>query len=226
MRHGQSTAAALLALAGLYGCPAYGVPGSSFGQEESHAFVTAGWWGGQDHYFDTSNNQSAWTGHDLDVVRDQASRDFGCPPATVVVHATDQVYLASGCARRAPYVTISLGVLGNDPVRVPGRDDLVWPTWIRAVNVVAPTDPPPAPSGAKLVGREYQRAVGRWNALVVQGAKDLECPVDQITPDYVPQGKSPDLPLAEGCGKRATYVGEYADETPKPLRLSSIVPVK
>jgi hypothetical protein len=190
-------------------------------------YVTAGWWGGADHYFDSTPDHDEWDGHEIDVVRDQAARDFNCSPAAVDVHDSGDVYIAVGCDHRAPFVLVSFGTLGDGPVRVPGRDEPAWPTWIRAVNVITPADPAPAPSGARIVGRAWYRAVGRWNALMVQAAKDLECPIDRITPDYVAQGKSPDLPIAEGCGKRATYVGEmHADDGPKPLRLSSIVTIQ
>jgi hypothetical protein len=51
-----------------------------------------------------------------------------------------------------------------------------------------------------------------------QGARDLRCPRDQVLPFLEHAGyRAPKIPVAEGCGKRATYL---PDET---LRLSAIV---
>ncbi len=75
--------------------------------------------------------------------------------------------------------------------------------------------PPPAKSVASTWNQQQV-----WTRLVMQGARDLRCPPDQVTPDFVPQGRwAPSLPIVEGCGKRATYLAERADV----FRLSAIV---
>ena len=51
-------------------------------------------------------------------------------------------------------------------------------------------------------------------------AVDLACPAEHVTPDFIPQGLAPALPVVEGCGKRATYLSET---DPEVFRLSSLV---
>ncbi|MGZ3419723.1 MAG: hypothetical protein ACXVEF_13060 [Polyangiales bacterium] len=183
--------------------------------------VTAGWWGGGDHYYSADYQDNQWQGHEVDVVRDQAARDFGCAVDSVVADRPHQrVWVAAGCGHHAPYLLVVLA--GSGQVVPPGRAESAYVTWIRAINLASPSSPAPLPSTIHSSSDPMHDAKP-WIDLVAQGAKDLECPADQITPDYVPQGKAPALPLAEGCGKRATYVSE---SDPKALRLSSVVTIK
>ena len=41
--------------------------------------------------------------------------------------------------------------------------------------------------------------------LVAAGAHDLSCPAGEVAPEIV-QGEGDDTPLAEGCGRRVTYL--------------------
>ncbi|MGZ3421790.1 MAG: hypothetical protein ACXWUG_08045 [Polyangiales bacterium] len=130
------------------------------------------------------------------------------------------MWIAEGCGHRAPYLLVGLRSSGS--VVPPGRSESAYVTWIRAINLASPSAPEPVPSGIQ-TSSDPMTDAKPWIDLVTQGALDLDCPAPQITPDYIPQGRAPAIPVAEGCGKRATYLSE---SDPKVLRLSSLVPIK
>jgi hypothetical protein len=178
--------------------------------------VKYGWIQGEDRAF-TPNEWSAH-GH-KEVVIDQASRDFACPVGEVAAQGPydEGMYIATGCGRRGIYVFVLATQWDSEPGIV--RE------WSRALNVSTPTvpatEPPPTPVGAiSATAPSSWSEAQRWIRLVQQGAHDLSCAPDQVTPDFVPQGRAPDLPVVEGCGKRATYLSE---RDPQVFRLSAIV---
>lgn len=181
--------------------------------------VTAGFWDGRDHYFATDEKRDEWLAHDVDVLRDQAARDLACAASSLLItHPYERAYVVSGCGRQAPFLLVRVGSEGR--VWLPDRNHPVYVSWVRAVNLASEGSMVPLPRVASSLLLPNPRP---WITLVAQGAKDLECPLSQVTPDFVPQGKAPDLPVAEGCGKRATYLSEPHPDT---FRLSSIVPIR
>jgi len=179
-----------------------------------HDYVTAGLVGGTDRLY----TYEEWKAHGSDdVVRDEASREFQCALGELSVDQPyHRAYVITGCGHRGVFVVESLA--DDQTHKMPGHEDGAYVTWWRAVNVVAPVEPPSAPIAGTMLANAK-----RWIDLVKQGAKDLECSPGELTPDFVPQGKAPSVPLVEGCGKRAIYVD---DVDPNPIRLTSIVPIK
>jgi hypothetical protein len=180
--------------------------------------VTGGWWNGSDHYFVSARRSDEWSGHERNVVSDAAKRSLACP-AVDVEQPYGNAWVATGCGRRTTLLVVLFGP--NRAMKIPGFDDEVWPSWARAIDLVKPQLPEPLPYERNLSETPFLQAQ-RWIDLVAAGARDLQCPADQVTPDIVPQGKAPALPIVEGCGKRATYVSEDSDKAP---RLSSLVPI-
>jgi hypothetical protein len=169
-----------------------------------------GWVAGADRTYTYEQWQA--TG-ERDVVLDQASRDFACPTSQLAVARPDgRAYVVTGCGHRGAFVTAGAGAPN------------VVTTYMRAVNVLAPVAPPPTPVGAvddaALQTHSSWYIAQRWVRLAAQAAVDLGCPADQLTPDFIPQGRAPDLPVVEGCGQRATYLSE---QDPRQFRLSSLV---
>jgi hypothetical protein len=167
--------------------------------------VTYGWVNGGDHVLAEGDTKR--------VILDEAARDLACPKEQVVVidglvpHGAS---VAEGCGRRGVFVLEYTG------------DEATARRWYRASDVSEPHDPPPTPVGS--VCGEAQR----WVALVRAGAHDLACPPSAVTPDFVPQPYGPgrrsapaDVPIVEGCGKRATYMTDRSDT----LILTAIVAI-
>ncbi len=178
-------------------------------------WVTAGYVGGSERYY-TYETWSA--GGEREVVGDEASRELACAAGELTIaQPYSRAYLVTGCGKRGVFVTASLS--DQEPRKIPGSEDDAIVTYWRAVNVLAPVAPPPAP----VSHGDYMTSVKTWVRLVQQGAKDLDCDPKELLPDIVPQGRAPSLPLVEGCGNRATYIGEVDTN---PLRLVSIVPIK
>ena len=202
--------ASMAALAALAACGSY-VPAGS---------LTGGYWHGADHYFASAYGDDEWRGHEEDVVRDQAARDLACPTASLQLERPyERAWVAQGCGRRATFLLVTVRIAA--PTRRLSPERAVWPIWVRAIDLASPAPPPPLPEGLEATSDPLLDAEP-WTALVAQGSKDLECPRDQITPDFVPQGRAPSLPIAEGCAKRATYVSGDG----KLLRLSAVVPIR
>jgi hypothetical protein len=99
-------------------------------------------------------------------------------------------YLIEGCGHRGAFLEQVETVDG-------GAGQIT--RYEHYVNLSAPLPP-----------RLAQGDLARWRDLVVQGALDLRCPEEQITPDFVWDRTGikmfgPRFPVAEGCGKRAIY---------------------
>jgi hypothetical protein len=135
-------------------------------------------------------------------VRDHAAREFACSKAEVVVAAPyGRAFVASGCRHRAVFVIGMVGGLDSD-----GKYIIDMVPFDVTASTPSETNAPPS--------------VVAWRSLMTRGAIDLACERDTITPDIVPQHRAPDVPIAEGCGHRATYVvDDHA------LRLIGLVPL-
>ena len=177
-------------------------------------FVSAVSIGGQDRYYSADAFKD---GGEEGVAREQASREFQCPTSSLAVaQPYKRAFVVTGCGKRGVFVT--LGTMDWNARRIPGRDDDAYITYWRAVDVVAPVPPPSLPVEAA----NPIETLKPWIRLSEQGSKDLDCPIDQVTPDIAPQGRAPSVPLVEGCGRRAVYLGGSDPD----LRLVSIVPIK
>jgi hypothetical protein len=167
--------------------------------------VGYGWVGGQDREL------ADWELGKRAVIADQARRDFRCEAGHVTVEALNRrAFVATGCGRRGVYLIEERSNTMDD------GNNYVNQVWLRARNVTTPSAPPPTPAGS-IPASDGARG---WVELVERGAHDLACPAEELTPDFVPQGRAPALPVVEGCGKRATYLSEEGNG---PFRLSAIV---
>jgi hypothetical protein len=71
--------------------------------------------------------------------------------------------------------------------------------------------------------RGLAQYIGNWSELISDGARDLDCPRASILPYFKFAGsKAADWPIAEGCGKRATYLPGRMP----PYQISAIAPIK
>jgi hypothetical protein len=56
--------------------------------------------------------------------------------------------------------------------------------------------------------RVVRDGVRRYIDLNLRGSKDLACPRSEVVPEFVSTGRYGQTPIAEGCGRRATYLGD------------------
>lgn len=164
-------------------------------------YVAAYTFDGTEHY--TTGDDSAR--FEQATVHDAAARELACLDIAVD-QPYKRAYVASGCGRHAVFVMTS--TMPGDPRKIPGHDGTYYVTAEHAIDVTqtgTATDP---------LGTDLRK----WRALIAAGARDLECPIDQVVPDFVPQYRAPELPIAEGCGQRASYVAEQTS-----LRLVALV---
>jgi hypothetical protein len=178
----------------------------------SYSLPQSGWVAGADRPY--TQEQWKYAGQ-REVVLDQASRDFACAVTQLAVaQPTDRAYVVTGCGHRGVFVIFFVAVLD------------VRNVYQRAVNVLAPVLPPRTPLGAvdDPGVQEFSswKWAQKWVQLAKQGAVDLACPAEQLTPDFIPQQRAPELPIVDGCGKRATYLSE---PDPKVFHLSSLVAI-
>ncbi len=155
---------------------------------------------------------------DRAAIADQASRDLACPASSVTVARPNASFAWSveACGHHAAYRPASRSVdtrelrghvglcvhldverfvrLDDDPVPSLGRLDAEWSV----------------PGGA--AGEHESRFIDgagelrRWTWLVAAAARDLSCPRDEVVPGFVSVYRSSPIPVAEGCGQRATYL--------------------
>lgn len=169
----------------------------------------------------------------LAAVTEQAARDLGCAPeaVSVVERVKTEVFTARGCDRSSIYLLVYrsgwtthaeglagrlvlLSVVGFVPLAGGDADaalqDVDQPS--------SPEDPkvvPDAQSTFEVPERERLPAhtltearskVADWIELSKAGARDLKCPREQVFVEIRPTGRGSKVPMAEGCGQRATYV--------------------
>ena len=141
--------------------------------------------------------------YEREVVREAAASALACrKQALSIEQPHTRAYVVVGCARRAVFVAI---------------DRLEPSAWrVRAVDVSLATPQP----GELPPERWGIDVAAEWREIVGRASVDLHCDRDQITPDLVPQGRAREIPIAEGCGHRASYISD--DHT---LVLTAIVPL-
>jgi hypothetical protein len=164
------------------------------------------------------------------MLLDEAATDFGCPAAQVSVHAASgdrDVRVAEGCNARALYVVIRVR---GEATRVPEHPGV---RAVTATAVVRLSGDQRQATGQErhfllTIGMRNTDIVdggaerlGRYFALQAQGAHDLGCIPEQVIPTFEGNA-SPQTPVAEGCGKRATYNPVGGDGT---YHVSSVVAV-
>jgi hypothetical protein len=177
-------------------------------------FATSYWFDGTEHY-STAHEADAQLAEAL--VRDQAARDLNCAKVNfALTQPYDRAWVVNGCGKRAVFVVTTVSL--SDLATIPGHGGAYLIQYERAIDVTAEHEPAPAPGQQ---GSAYTGEIRRWRTLVEESSKDLTCPVTEILPDMVPQGRAPMLPIAEGCGQRASYVVDG-----ERLRLVSQVPIR
>jgi hypothetical protein len=159
------------------------------------------------YYFDNAmhvaTDDATAQRYEGEVVREAAASALACDKhALTIEQPYTRAYVVTGCRHRAVFVAI---------------DRLEPSAWrVRAVDVSLATPQP----GEVPPERYGVDVAAEWRAIVGRASADLGCDRDQITPDLVPQGRAREMPIGEGCGRRASYVtDEHA------LRLIAIVPL-
>jgi hypothetical protein len=158
---------------------------------------------------------------DRAMMVDQASREFSCNPVNVGVRDTPgdpNVHIVDGCGLRAVYVTLHVLGVAYDAPEHSGR-----PVDVRATPVVKLAGEPRVALISATgfyahirmrqqdfeVAQEGLKALDHYFALQAAGARDLTCIQEQVVPMFERAGgggeDAPRRPVAEGCGKRATY---------------------
>jgi hypothetical protein len=146
--------------------------------------------------------KSAAYAAELAAVHDRAAREMSC--ADVAIDRGDfpegsgdeggrNVFRARGCGKQRLYVRY---------VRPQFRPPA--PLFYRVDFIdLARFDPATVPADQQL------RQLRALLALSVQAARDLQCSQDEIVPQLRNLGHDVFVPLAVGCGHRATYVAQY-----------------
>ena len=141
----------------------------------------------------------------------RAAVDLACPVDRLRIErlpTRQRLYAVEGCGRRAVLL---------EQVRLSGPDaEGRVARLVRHANLSSPAAP----------GAPLDEEAARWRALVVQGARDLACAEDQVTPDIVwdrvdfHRPWAPRFPVVEGCGRRAVYDRHPAPALCDPTILS------
>jgi hypothetical protein len=126
-----------------------------------------------------------------EVVRDQARQDLQCDAVTVLPGPSIMLYpdgplVATGCGRTEEYEQVMCGAsLRFVPLHVasPELDRFAAPGC----------------TGYRIL------ALSQYRRVIDVGSHDLACPRDQVEGSLVWTGHG-FTPVADGCGKRATYL--------------------
>jgi hypothetical protein len=166
-----------------------------------------------------------------EALAEQASVDLACPRERITVAPPRGGFArhVDGCGRMVVYTEVTRFGITREPLdgRVPCTN-LTTYRFLRLdvepqaalAKLDADYTGPQEPTifaRARPLYSDAAQAVTEWTSLVAQGARDLECPRDRIDPGHWP-GRTL-VPVAEGCGKRATYLPGRASE----LTIQSIV---
>jgi hypothetical protein len=134
------------------------------------------------------------------AAHDHAAEALACP--TVTTTAIANFFLATGCDRRVLYLATKCR-----------HADM------QAELVFEPVSGEPLEATA-CVGAGFESELHEVTALNEQGARDLDCPRADVIASFAYAGpKASPIPVAEGCGRRATYL-------PGSIRLASVVPIR
>jgi hypothetical protein len=151
---------------------------------------------------------------ELRALVSRAALDGGCGEADVhtPAGARGPIYGVEACGSHAVYLRVTAAredgsVTAVHHVLLSGSGDasarITTMAWPRELGVATPS----------------AEAADNWQELLRQGSRDLGCPRGQTLPSFFRPTRGVDIPLAEGCGMRATYLpGRSA-----PFRLSAIV---
>jgi hypothetical protein len=173
---------------------------------------------------DNSADRSAL---EIGALKDRAGRDFQCAPDKIAIERGSERCAArvAGCGKRDVYLRVhrtdwtfaahgyeGLRALLTTLIFVPITSDLS--NAKTELTQIGPKDSREPYYYSCFRG--LQESSDLLQKLNERAALDLECPRAEVYPEIVGRG----TPVAEGCGKRATYLGGL------PLRLSSIVSTK
>jgi hypothetical protein len=170
-------------------------------------------------------------------LKDQASRDFGCPTTSIATAARSNlaIYTATGCGNTDLYLrvygwrntsqlvgfegtVVSLEVVRFVSLSRSDADQAVGQLFRSGMPPEEDHSPEgttssepwtyevPAMGGAQGDVRKLAPYIDRWIDLVRTGARDLHCPTNRVVVDIRSVGPRQKVPVAEGCGHRATYI--------------------
>lgn len=142
-----------------------------------------------------------------DAVREQGMADLQCGDVTVTPEPTPDLFAsgpltATGCGKTELYEEVVCGS-----------------SW-RYIPVTRPIADPNRYAGAdaNCTGSSVV-ALAKYPPISVDGARDLACPREKVIPKRIYTGPHVYTAVAEGCGKRATYL-------PGGGALSSVVDIR
>jgi hypothetical protein len=144
-------------------------------------------------------------GAQLSSLLQQAAKDLSCPEVSVSQSRTSaKVVRVIGCAKEALYLRVF--------------EPLGFEVYSRPVYALSFVDLGTAtPSLPALARHDTLRMLAIVNE---RGAADLECPRSRVVPEVTSLGRGIYVAVAEGCGRRATYVPAPMSD---PLRLAGKV---
>jgi hypothetical protein len=196
--------------------------------------------GGERRYFNRPRGQGETSQPiDAQALAEQAGAELGCAAADVHVRQLGDgpMFVAEGCGKRAPYLRVGVGGVTRQAPGAPGIT-----TYVEARGFVSLAQDDATgvlvalaaslPPGDTRQGTVYgyggddiphqASAVQEWIALDAWGAHDLGCPRADVTVEVRTTGRYTKVPIAEGCGHRATYL--YKTDG-RGFDLAAIVPV-
>jgi hypothetical protein len=119
----------------------------------------------------------------------QAAAQMGC--SGVSIARKGKILRAEGCSKQVLYVRVVRDV----------RDDRgYFGATLDFIDLAAASTDLPA------LHAQDQSEARALVGLSTQGAVDLDCPRREVVPEMVSLGHGAYAPVAEGCGRRATYV--------------------
>jgi hypothetical protein len=175
----------------------------------------------------------AWDG--IDPSREEATfvsigaGDLSCEPVGTKARRASgdgSVIVVEGCGRRTAYLLV---MDEGEARRVPAHAGAVEAATFTLVRLSG--DSSAARDGATrflqaidLPDPRYHALdrIDRYFALMDQGARDLTCRRQEVIPTFQGGPRALRIPVAEGCGQRATYL---PDDGSGGFRLSAIVPM-
>jgi hypothetical protein len=156
------------------------------------------------------------TAHELAQARLLAARDLACAPDMLSVYTSaidGDLIVAEGCERRAAYFYFTAGY--DSSRNLPGYEGYdVW-TNIHLLTRLTPERATAALAGVNaFIASTHTKPnmpsaddlIHLYVDLLQSAARDLDCSVEEIVPFFVPMSPSKRIPVAEGCGARATYL--------------------
>ena len=119
----------------------------------------------------------------------KAAAQMGCSEVSIL--RDGRVLRAVGCSKQVLYLRLVRHVRDNSGY---------FGATLDFIDLAA------APADLPALQAQDQDEPRALVALNVQGARDLECPRPLVVPVMITLGHGAYAPVAEGCGRRATYV--------------------